>query len=200
MTEVRIGRLLAACLHEAISERLPDRIEFYEYWLSSEGLRDGTIGAAPISAVLGFLRTEGEAYDVVTTRAGELAAAWTVASLAPVRRRAMGWLPRPLRVRAALRIAAGIVRGVNSTSRASTRVRGHRANVEVVSSLFCTVRETQRTPLCAFYLAVAVETLRLFGLGAAGRVERCRAVEGTTCLVVLDLADAEVAAEPAMAA
>jgi len=200
MTDARIGRLVAACLHEAISQTLPERLEFYEHWLSSEGLRDGTIGAAPIAAVIGFLRTEGESYDAVMKRAGEYAAAWTIASLAPVRRRAIAWLPRGLRARAALKVAAGIVRGVSSTSRASTRVRGNRANVEVASSLFCSVRAAATGPLCAFYLAVALETLRQFGFAAAGRVERCHAVEGKTCLVTLDLSAADSVAEPAMAA
>jgi hypothetical protein len=72
--------------------------------------------------------------------------------------------------------------------------------VEVAASLFCAVRDKQRAPLCAFYVAVAVETLRQFGISAVGRTERCRAVEGSTCLVILELHDAETAADPAMAA
>jgi hypothetical protein len=200
MTEARIGRLLAACLHGAIVDRLPRRLEFYEHWLTSDGLRDGNIGQAPVSAVLGFLRTEGPAYDEVTFRAGELAAVWTVASLPPSRRRAIGWLPRRWRARAALRIAARIIRSLQSSSRASTRVRRNSARLEVISSLFCTVREAQAAPLCRFYVALAVETLRQFGISAAGRTERCRAVGGSTCLVVLELSDAEVAPDPAIAA
>jgi hypothetical protein len=200
MTEARIGRLLAACLHAAIADRLPQRLEFYEHWLTSDGLRDGSIGQAPISAVLGFLRTEGPAYDEVTFRAGELAALWTVASLPPSRRRAIGWLPRRWRARAALRVAAGIIRALQSSSRASTRVRRNSARVEVVSSLFCVVREAQTAPLCRFYVALAVETLRQFGIGAVGRTERCRAVGGATCLVVLELRKAETVSDPALAA
>lgn len=200
MTEARIGRLLSACLHGAITDRLPQRLEFYEHWLTSDGLRDGNIGQAPISAVLGFLRTEGPAYDEVTFRAGELAALWTVASLPPSKRRAIGWLPRTWRARAALRVAAGIVRALQSSSRASTKVRRNSARVEVVSSLFCAVREAQATPLCRFYVALAVETLRQFGVGAVGRTERCRAVDGSTCLVLIELRDAEIAPDPALAA
>jgi hypothetical protein len=200
MTEARIGRLLAACLHGAIAERLPQRLEFYEHWLTSDGLRDGNIGQAPMSAVLGFLRTEGVAYDKVTSRAGELAAVWTVASLTPSRRRAIGWLPRSWRARAALRVAAGIIRALQSSSRASTRVRRKTARVEVARSLFCAVREMQAAPLCHFYVAVAVETLRQFAIGAVGRTEQCRAVGATTCLVVLELNDADIAPEPALAA
>ena len=72
MSEPRIGRVLVASLHQAIAEVLPSRLDFYENWLNVTGLREGTIGLAPLSAVLSFLRTEGDAYDRVTARAGEL--------------------------------------------------------------------------------------------------------------------------------
>ena len=50
MTEPRIGRFLVASLHQAIAELLPDRLEFYENWLTHHGLREGTIGLAPLHA------------------------------------------------------------------------------------------------------------------------------------------------------
>src|SRR5919109_3077082 len=81
MSEPRIGRVLVASLHQAIADLLPNRIEFYENWLSTTGLRAGTIGLAPLSAVLSFLRSEGEAYNLITARAGEYAADWTVGTL-----------------------------------------------------------------------------------------------------------------------
>ncbi|MCC7008402.1 MAG: hypothetical protein IT184_06265 [Acidobacteria bacterium] len=200
MTDVRIGRLLAACLHQAITERLPDRLEFYEHWLTSEGLRDGTIGAAPMLAVIGFLRTEGAGYDQVMRRAGECAAAWTVSSLAPFRRRAIDWLPRPLRLRLALRLAASVVHTLDRTSRASVTVSGTRASLEVTASMFCDVRGVQPAPLCAFYLSLAVETLRQFAFDPVGaRLDRCHAVQGSTCVVSLDL-DRSAISETAAAA
>jgi hypothetical protein len=189
MTEARIGRLLPACLHDAIAERLPNRLEFYEHWLTSDGLRDGTIGLAPMTAVLGFLRTEGDGYEAVTTRAGELAAAWSIMSLSPGRVRTIRWLPRFWRTRAALRVAAGIMHDVDGARR-TTSVRRRTARLEMTDALFCAVRTKSVTPLCGFYVAIAVETLRQFGVTAVGRSDRCRAVEGTTCLVVLDLGDA----------
>ena len=76
--DARIGRVLVASLHQAIADVLPDRLEFYENWLTVPGLREGTIGLAPLSAVLSFLRLEGEAYNRTTARAGEYAADWTV--------------------------------------------------------------------------------------------------------------------------
>ena len=200
MTEAHIGRLVAASLHQSILDVLPQRIDFYENWLKSEGLRDGTIGLAPITAVVGFLRTEGMAYDAVMTRAGSLAAEWTVQSLPVFRRRMIDWLPRPLRVRAAVRLAGEIVRSVYSTSRASTSVRRNHVRVEVKSSLFCSVREVRAMPLCAFYVAVAVVTLRHFGITAQARVEQCRAVSGQTCVITLALTDAVAEPLPAIAA
>jgi len=200
MTEARVGRLLSACLHQAIMDMLPQRLEFYEHWLNSEGLRDGSIGIGPITAVLGFLRTEGDGYDRVVSRAGRLAAEWTIASLPAFRRRYIGWLPRRLRAWAALRVAAGIVRDISSVSRASVKVRKRAARFAVTTSLFCAVREAQQLPLCGFYAAVAAESLTRFDVPARGHVERCRAVDGGVCTVALDLTGAASAAGQAMAA
>ena len=59
--DVRVGRVLVAALQQAIAEELPTRAEFYDHWLGPDGRRDGTLGQAPMTAVLGFLRTEGAA-------------------------------------------------------------------------------------------------------------------------------------------
>src|SRR6476619_7067398 len=69
MSEARIGRVLVARLHQAIADLLPTRLEFYENWLNVAGLREGTIGLAPLTAVLSFLRGEGHAYNLITSRA-----------------------------------------------------------------------------------------------------------------------------------
>jgi len=70
MREAGIGRVLVASLHQAISDILPTRLGFYENWLNAEGLREGTIGLAPLYAVLSFLRQEeGNAYALITTLA-----------------------------------------------------------------------------------------------------------------------------------
>ena len=88
MSEAGIGRVLVASLHQSIADLLPTRLNFYENWLNTEGLREGTIGLAPLYAVLSFLRQEGDAYEMITTRAGEYAAEWTVESMPPFRRAA----------------------------------------------------------------------------------------------------------------
>ena len=201
MTEARVGRLLAASLHQAIGDELPDRLEFYEVWLKSEGMRDGTIGLAPMIAVLGFLRTE-EAYDRVVARAGRLSAQWTILSMSPLQRRAIGLLPRSLRARAALWVATGIVRHISSASRVSARIRRGAASLDVKASLFCAVRDLHKLPLCGFYAGVAAESLATFGITARARVEHCRAVDHqySTCRIALDFSGADAATDPALAA
>src|SRR4051794_26785193 len=101
MSEARIGRVLVASLHQAIADLLPTRLEFYENWLNVAGLREGTIGLAPLTAVLSFLRTEGEAYNLITARAGEYAAAWTFENVSGIERKVITALPAGLRARAA---------------------------------------------------------------------------------------------------
>jgi hypothetical protein len=150
-TEPRIGRVLVASLHQAIADVLPDRLEFYENWLNAPGLREGTIGLAPLSAVLSFLRLEGEAYNRITSVAGEYAADWTVSSMSPLERRLIGALPTRLRARGAFRAASGLVRSTYPSSRAIVRVRRGVATIDLRGSLFCETREVVSTPLCGFY-------------------------------------------------
>jgi hypothetical protein len=200
MTEARIGRLLPACLHQAISDVLPERLEYYEEWLSPDGLRDGSIGLAPVTAVLAFLRTEGEAYRAVVTRAGTLAASWTVASLPPFQRRLGASLPLAFRAKFALRLTRRIVRDVLATSSASTSLKRGTATIRIQASLFCAVREPQSRPLCDFYGALAVETLRCFDVAADGRVESCRATTGGPCVLTLTIVGAARVTEAAKAA
>src|SRR3989442_3294514 len=104
MREAGIGRVLGASLHQGIADILPTRLGFYENWLSAEGLREGTIGLAPLYAVLSFLRQEGEAYQIITTRAGEYAAEWTVQALTPFQRMVLNAAPEWLRRRLVLRL------------------------------------------------------------------------------------------------
>jgi predicted hydrocarbon binding protein len=186
MIDAHVGRLLAATLHEAIGDELPQRLEFYEEWLRGQGMRDGTIGLAPITAVLSFLRAEGEGYDRVVARAGTLAADWSVAALSPVRRRMIAALPRPLRARAALSVARGIARDVCSVTRANARVSRGKATIAVRESVFCFTREPQTRPLCGFYAALSAETLRQLGLPAEGRAESCRASGASACSLIIE--------------
>jgi hypothetical protein len=176
MSEPRIGRVLVASLHQAIADVLPMRLEFYENWLNSAGLREGTIGLAPLSAVLSFLRTEGDAYAQITGRAGQYAADWTVNSLSTIERRVIRALPPSLRTRAALRTARSLVRSTYPGSRAIVRVRKGQAVVDLRGSLFCEVREGSVLPLCGFYASAIEHVLELFAIQAAAEVTECRGV------------------------
>jgi hypothetical protein len=184
MSEPRIGRVLVASLHQAIADMLPTRLEFYENWINITGLREGTIGLAPLSAVLSFLRTEGDAYNAITTRAGEYAGDWTVNTLTPLERRIIRGLPAALRARAALRVARMLVRSTYPGSRAIVRLKGTSASIDLRGSLFCEVRETSILPLCGFYAAAIGRVMQLFGIRADTSVTECRAGGGRTgCLL-----------------
>jgi hypothetical protein len=175
MSEPRIGRVLVASLHQAIADELPMRLEFYENWLNAAGLREGTIGLAPLSAVLSFLRNEGDAYNLITARAGRYAADWTLATMSGVERRFVSALPTPLRVRVALRKAGGLVRATYPGSRAIVRIRRGAASIDLRGSLFCEVREATMLPLCGFYAAAIARVLQQFKLPAEAQVDACRA-------------------------
>jgi hypothetical protein len=151
-------------------------------------------------AVLGFLRTEGPAYDRVVERAGALAAEWSLMSLTPIRRRMVGWMPGRFRLRSALRVAGDIVSSVDSRSRLNIRLRGRTAQVEVTSSVFCTVRGVQVAPLCGFYRALALTALAHFGLQSTAQVERCRAMGAGSCVISVRLDMTQPVEETAAAA
>jgi hypothetical protein len=199
MSEPRIGRVLVASLHQAIADILPGRLEFYENWLSANGLREGTIGLAPLSAVLSFLRGEGEAYNQITGRAGEYAADWTVSSMSAVERRVILAMPMRIRARLALRTASALVRSTYRGSRAIIRLRRGTASVDLRGSLFCDVREASVLPLCGFYAAAIARVLQQFALRADARVNECRAAGGHKRCQLKIAVQAAGADEPAAA-
>ena len=183
MKEATIGRVLVASLHQGIADILPTRLGFYENWLNAEGLREGTIGLAPLYAVLSFLRQEGEAYNIITTRAGEYAAEWTVQSLPSPRRAMIRAAPSWLRRRLLIRLARQLVRETYHGSRAIARMRNGTANVDVRASVFCTVREPVPHPLCGFYAAAFTRLMTLFNVDARTDVIACRGTGEATCLL-----------------
>src|SRR4026209_62963 len=136
MSDPSIGRVLVASLHQGIADILPTRLAFYENWLHAEGLREGTIGLAPLYAVLSFLRQEGDAYGLITTRAGEYAAEWTVVSMAPLPRAMIKAAPVWLRGRILVRLGRRLVRSSYRGSRAIAKVRRGSARVDVRASIF----------------------------------------------------------------
>jgi len=176
-----------ASLHQGIADILPTRLGFYENWLNAEGLREGTIGLAPLYAVLSFLRQEGDAYQMITTRAGEYAAEWTVASMPAARRALIKAAPGWLRGRLILRLACELVRSSFRGNRAISRLRKGTASIEVRASIFCTVREPTPQPLCGFYAAALTRLMTLFSMPARARVVACRGTGEPTCVLKMAL-------------
>ena len=189
MREAGIGRVLVASLHQGIADILPTRLSFYENWLNAEGLREGTIGLAPLYAVLSFLRQEGDAYRLITTRAGEYAAEWTVQSMPPVQRAMIKAAPVWLRSRMLLRLARQLVHSSYTGSRAIARLRRGTASFDLRASVFCQVREPVAHPLCGFYAAAFTRLLALFDIGARTEVVACRGTGETTCVLKMALAN-----------
>jgi bacteriochlorophyll 4-vinyl reductase len=191
MREAGIGRVLVASLHQAIADLLPTRLGFYENWLNAEGLREGTIGLAPLYAVLSFLRQEGEAYRMITTRAGEYAAEWTVQSMPAMQRGMIKAAPVWLRTRMLLRLARHLVHDTYKGSRAISRMRRGTANIDVRASVFCSVREPVRYPLCVFYAAAFTRLLALFDLSARAEVVACRGTGKASCVMTVAMTNSE---------
>jgi len=199
MSDAGIGRVLVASLHQGIADILPNRLTFYENWLSVAGLREGTIGLAPFHAVLSFLRSEPDAYPQVVTRAGQYAAEWTVNGLPGLERRVLRTLPLRLRTRGALRTARNLIRATYPGSRAIVRLHKETASIDLRGSLFCEVRATSVHPLCGFYAAAIAHVLHLFSVPAEARVDACRAAGGGQgCLMSIVVREAP-ASEPAAA-
>jgi hypothetical protein len=185
MAEAGIGRVLVASLHQGIADLLPSRLEFYENWLNPTGLRNGTIGLAPLLAVLSFLRREGAAYDLITDRAGEYAAEWTVADMSRFNRWLIRRLPAAPRARFALKVARRLIQRSYMGSRAIVRLRRGAGSVTVRGSIFCGVRERSVEPLCRYYAAAIARVFLLFNLQAQARVTECRAAGAPGCLVAI---------------
>lgn len=194
MDEGAIGRLLVASLHQSIADELPTRLDFYESWLSAEGLRDGRLGLAPLAAVLSFLRQEGGgAYPRVTARAGAYSAEWLVDALGPGRRRMAKRLPQPVRIWVVLRLARRLVRQTYGGSRVVGRGVGRRGGVvDVRGSVFCQVRDRVPEPLCEFYASALRVLLSRLDVPMDARTAACRAAGATRCTIALTAAHGQV--------
>ncbi len=185
MIEAGIGRLLVASLHQGIADLLPTRLEFYEAWLNPAGLRHGTIGLAPLAAVLSFLRLEGEPYRLIAARAGDYTAEWTVADMAWFRRAIIRAAPPGLRVHLVMRVARTMVRSTYKGSRAIVRWKKGRGAVDLRGSIFCEVRDKVEAPLCEFYASAIRRLMYLFNLDVEVGTEQCRATGAGQCLMTV---------------
>lgn len=152
MVDAGIGRLLISSLHQGIADVSPNRLEFYENWLSPKGMRDGRIGLAPLGAVLSFLhREEAPANEQIVERAGRYAADWTFQGLMPLRRWVIRRLPMGLRARAALSLGKRLILDTVRESRVTVQLNGASAAVDIRSALFDQLRDPATIPMRAFY-------------------------------------------------
>ena len=160
MVDAGIGRLLISSLHQGIADVAPSRLEFYEEWLSPEGMRDGRIGLAPLGAVLSFVhREEPPANGEIVLRAGRYAADWTYADLSGFRRWWIRHLPTGLRTRAALGLGRKLVLATVRQSKIRTRLKGSNGEVDIHSALFDQLRDPASIPMRAFYAAALARLL-----------------------------------------
>jgi tetratricopeptide (TPR) repeat protein/TolB-like protein len=180
-----IGRLLVASLHQAISELVPERLSFYEPWLTNDGVRITRVSLAGIRAAFSFLRREDGQYDPVMQRAGALSAQWIWQTVSAFRRGALRLLPVWLRRRVAASFARRVVSEAWCESRARVACRSGHAHVTVDNSLFCDVRTAQAGPLCTYYAAAFDEFLRLLDVEPGARIDACRGAGADRCEVVL---------------
>ena len=186
-----MGRLVPACLHQAIQETLPRRLDFYEHWLHSQALHDGSIGLAPMTAVLGFLRTEGEGYDQVVRRAG-------------AGRRMDGRLDVAVSPAAARRASQPDARACGDAGGGRHRPR-RSSDSHARRHVRRGASKSMRRPSAPFATSnrclSAVSTRRPRKRPCArsacrrARPERCRAVDGGICVMGVDFGDRHAAVE-----
>lgn len=197
MSEARIGRIAVGALHEALSDHLPLRVEFYESYLRPMGMRAGTIGLASFTAALSFLRNEGDAYEPVVRRAGTLAADWLFAGLPAPKRFFLRYLPRARRARSAMALTAHLAGLSVRGARGRVLDRRGRREVVIVGSPFCATRQRADAPLCGFYAAALQRFMERLEVPAGADLVRCRAVGDEVCVVGVTAADhAEVEGTP----
>ena len=168
MVDAGIGRLLISSLHQGIADVSPNRLEFYENWLSPAGMRDGRIGLAPLGAVLSFLyREEPPANDQIVRRAGRYAADWTFEDISTLRRWVIRRLPTTMRARAALSLSKRLVMATVSESKVKTQLNGMSAASISIRRLFDQLRHPATIPMRAFYASAVDRLLAHCALDAA---------------------------------
>jgi hypothetical protein len=120
---------------------------------------------------------------MITTRAGEYAAEWTVQSIGPARRAMIHAAPAWLRRRLVLGVGRDLVRSSYQGSRAITKMRKGIAQVDLRGSVFCWVREPVDYPLCGFYAAAFDRLHVLFNVSRNTEVVTCRGTGESKCVL-----------------
>jgi hypothetical protein len=188
MTDARIGRIVAAAVHQAVADQMPMQLDFYEHYLKPMRFRQPNLGAASFAAALSFLRQEADAYDPIVARAGRYAADWTFAAAPRVRRAVWQRLPCGLRTRAALRLARQVVADAAPGSPVRSSYRGHEGRLDIKRSPFCEVRKPADAPLCGYFASALEALCGRLRVPAQVRIVGCRATGEPYCLLALDTA------------
>jgi hypothetical protein len=190
MSEARIDRLLAAALHQAIADLLPERLEFYESYLRPRGWREDAVNLAPVTAVLSFLRHEdGEPYGAVMKRAATYAAGWYLARQSWPVRAGGRRLPVWLRLRQVASLAKRHFESSYRGTKVRVQVQGRRLELEIRGSIFCNTREQAHEAHCGYYLAFVEALVAQDAAAHRGELVACRALGGEHCLVRLEFAE-----------
>ncbi|MGH9161730.1 MAG: hypothetical protein ACRD2X_17330 [Vicinamibacteraceae bacterium] len=190
MGEGRIDRLVAASIHQAIADCLPLQLEFYETWLKPFNWRKSELSVASISAVLSFLRREGDAYGDVVKTAGRYAAQWTYDDLPwSTRIVAQRLVPRAFRVRRLLHLASQLLGTTSREGRLTVRTSGPAPVVELAGSVFCEVRSPSDVPLCAYYADAIEHLFRLDRFHCSVSIVTCRAMGAACCTFTITVGD-----------
>ncbi len=185
MTDGGIGRILVASLHQSIGDELPQRLEYYEHWLTPMGLRDGRTGRAPLGAVLSFMRHEGhDPYDRVMARAGRYSAEWHYEQSGRSQW-LLGLLPHGLRARLALRRSRRLLRSAFAPSVVRVTSRRKTGVVTITGAIFCDLRERWAWPTCRYFAASLERHLALQGVTADVAIEACQATGESACRLLV---------------
>ncbi len=176
---------MPASLHQGVADLLSSRLEFYEEWLSPTAMRDGRVSPAALSAVLSFLRREGEAYHLVSARAGEYTAEWAFADVTPFQRMLARRAPWWIRRRILSRLVATMIARTRQGCRTEVTWQGRVGAVTLVGSIFCNVREPAEGPLCDYYASALERLMELALHPVTVATERCRATGEEQCAITL---------------
>ncbi|MPY86670.1 MAG: hypothetical protein GEU99_01965 [Luteitalea sp.] len=167
---------------------MPQQLELYETWLKPFSWRKSELSIASLSAVLSFLRREGDAYGDVTRAAGRYAAQWIYDDL-PWSARIVSRriTPRDFRVRRLLRLAGQLVGATSGDGRVKVHARGAVPLIELAGSVFCHVRGPSSAPLCVYYADAIEHLFRLDRFHCDVSIVGCRAMGAECCIFAVTI-------------
>ena len=190
MRDAGIGRVLVAALHQGIADELPDRLEFYENWLNPQGLRNGTIGLAPLGARARIPAHGGRRVRSRDAPRGRIRGGLDVEELPPGYGGCIARVAALLRRTLAMRVARNLVQRPTAAAARRRASGGDAAKWKSAARFSAGVRGRSERPLCLFYAAAVARVLRLLEVEAAAAVTSCQAEGDRVCHVDVQLGPA----------